>query len=220
MKKILIIFVVTAAIGLSSWQIVQSQDVAGPMDDSQIIVARYEWNGIHEISLATLNAEIAALPEHKQKGYQSKAGKLIFLEDLINQKLILLAAAEAGFDKNEEFLKKADDYKHQLMVERLTEIEVDEKIAITEEALRQYYEENKDNYVDEEKVRATCITLFDKELAQTTLEEIQAGKDILDAVKELCGKRGIDRSWFKSGAIPVIHRLLCSRRFCTSPSIR
>ena len=75
-----------------------------PMDDSQIIVARYEWNGIHEISLATLNAEIAELPAHKQKGYKSKAGKLIFLEDLINQKLILLAAAEAGFDKNDEFL--------------------------------------------------------------------------------------------------------------------
>ena len=188
MKKILIIFVVTVAIGLSSPDSSESQDVAGPMDDSQIIVARYEWNGIHEISLATLNAEIAELPAHKQKGYKSKAGKLIFLEDLINQKLILLAAAEAGFDKNDEFLKKGDDYKHQLMVERLTEVEVDEKIIINEETLRQYYEENKDTYVDEEKVRATSITLLDKELAQTTLEEIQAGKDIFDAVKELAEK--------------------------------
>ena len=190
MKKILIIFVVIAAIGLSSWQIVQSQDVAGPMDESQIIVAQYEWNGTHEISLAALNAEIAALPAHKQKGYQSKAGRLIFLEDFINQKLMLLAAAEAGFDNNKDFLKKSDDYKHQLMVERLTEIEVDEKIVITEEKLQQYYEENKDTYVDREKARATCITVFDKELAQKTLEEIQAGKDILDAAKEL-GEAGL-----------------------------
>ncbi len=189
MKKILIIFVVIMAIGLSSWQIVQSQDVVGPMDEHQIIVAQYEWNGTHEISLATLNAEIAALPAHKQKGYQSKAGKLIFLEDFINQKLMFLAAAEKGFDKNEELLKKGDDYKDQLMVERLTEIEVDEKIVITEDALRQYYEENKDTYVDKEKVRATCITVFDKELAQATLKEIQAGKDILDAAKELGEKK-------------------------------
>ena len=188
MKKILIIFVVTAAIGLSSPDSSGSQDVAGPMDENQIIVARYEWNGTHEISLATLNAEIAAMPAHKQRGYESKAGKLIFLEDLINQKLMLLAAAEVGLDKAEEFLKKREDYKHQLMVERLTEIEVDEKIVITEETLRQYYEENKDTYVEKEKVRATCITVFDKELAQTTLEEIQAGKDIFDAVKELSEK--------------------------------
>ena len=188
MKKILIIFVVTVAIGLSSPDSLRSQDVAGPMDESQIIVAQYEWEGIHEISLATLNAEIAALSAHKRKGYQSKAGKLIFLEDYINQQLMLLAAAEAGFKKDKEFLKKGDDYKHQLMVERLTEIEVDEKIVITEETLRQYYEENKDTYVDEEKVRAICITVFEKELAQTTLEEIQAGKDILDAVKELSEK--------------------------------
>ena len=190
MKKILIIFAVIAAIGLSSWQIVQSQDVTGPMDESQIIVAQYEWNGTHEVSLAMLNAEIAALPEYKQKNYQSKASKLVLLEDFINQKLMLLAAAEAGFGKGEEFLKKGDDYKHQLMVERLTEIEVDEQINITENALRQYYEENKDTYVIEEKVRATCITVFDKELAQKTLEEIQAGKDILDAAKEL-GEKGL-----------------------------
>ena len=188
MKKILIIFVVIAAIGLSSWQIVQSENVAGPMDESQIIVARYEWNGVHGVSLATLNAEIAALPAHKQRNYQSKAGKLIFLEDFINQKLMILAAADKGFDKNEDFLKKSDDYEHQLIVERLTEIEVDEKITVTEEVLRQYYEENKDTYVEEEKVRATCITVFDKELAQTTLAEIQAGKDIFDAAKELSEK--------------------------------
>ena len=188
MKKLLIILVVTTTIGLGSWQIVQSQDVAGPMEESQIIVARYEWNDTHEISLATLNAEIAALPEYKQKGYQSKAGKLIFLEDFINQKLMLFAAAEKGLDQTEGFQKRADDYKHQLMVERLTEIEVDEKIVITEEVLRQYYEENKDTYVDKEKVRATCVTVFDKELAQTKLTEIQDGKDILDVVKELSEK--------------------------------
>ena len=188
MKKILIILVVTAVIGLSSPDPSGSQDVVGPMDESQIIVARYEWNGIHEISLATLKAEIAALPEYKQKNYQSKAAKLIFLEDYINQKLMLLAATEAGFDKNEEFLKRGDDYKHQLMVERLTEIEVDEKIVINDDTLRQYYEDNKDTYVDEEKVRATCITVFDKELAQTTLAEIQAGKDMFEAAKELSEK--------------------------------
>ena len=190
MKKILIIFAVVAAIGLSLPDLSGSQDVVGPVDESQIIVARYEWNGVHEISLATLNAEIAALSEYKQKGYRSKAGKLIFLEDLINQRLMFLAAAEKGFDEDASYLKKADDYKHQLMVERLTEIEVDEKIEITEEALRQYYEENKDTYIDEEKARATCITVFDKELAQKTLEEIQAGKDILDAAKEL-GEEGV-----------------------------
>ena len=187
MKKILIIFAVAAAI-VSSPDLSGSQDVAGPMDESQIIVAQYEWNGTHKVSLATLNAEIAALPEYKQKNYRSKAAKLIFLEDFINQKLMLLAASAEGFDKNEEFLKKGDDYKHQLMVERLTEIEVDEKIIINDDTLRQYYEENKDTYVDKEQVRATCITVFDKALAQTTLEEIQAGKDIFDAVNELAEK--------------------------------
>ena len=144
MKKILIIFVVAAAIGLSSPDSSGSQDAVGPMDESQVVVAQYEWNGTHKITLATLNAEIAALPAYKQKNYRSKAAKLIFLEDFINQKLMFLAAADKRFDEDSDYLKRSDDYQHQLMVERLTEIEVDEKIEITDDALRQYYQENKD----------------------------------------------------------------------------
>ena len=188
MKKMLIILVVIAAIGLGSWQIVQSQSVAGPVDESQIIVAQYEWNGTHQISLAALKAEIGALPKHKQKGYQSKAGKLILLEDFVNHKLMLLSAAEKGFDKREDLHDKAENYKHQLMIERLTEIEVDEKIDVTEDSLRRYYEENKDAYVEEEQVRATCITVLDKAVAQETLEQIKGGKDLFEAAKELSEK--------------------------------
>jgi hypothetical protein len=72
------------------------------------------------------------------------------------------------------------------MVERLTEIEVDEKIAITEEGLKQYYEEHKtEEYVEDATVRTTCITLDDEDLAQATLDRIKAGEDIIEVAKEL-----------------------------------
>ncbi|MCZ6676943.1 MAG: peptidyl-prolyl cis-trans isomerase [Candidatus Poribacteria bacterium] len=185
MKRKFLVFVAIAAAALISWQIVQSQEAAGPMDESQVIVAQYEWNGVHQISLADLNAAIKDLPRYRRTKYQTKKGKTTYLEELINEKLKLLAAIEQGFDKDEGFHKNREEYKHQLMIERLTEMEVDEKVSVTEEDFQQYYEENKDTYIEKAKVRATCITVTDEELAHETLEQIKGGKDILEMAKEL-----------------------------------
>ena len=78
-----------------------------------------------------------------------------------------------------------DDYTHQLMVEKLTEIEVDAKVQFGEEDLQQYYDEHKGDYIEEARVRATCITLDDEDLAHETLDQIKAGKDIAEIAKEL-----------------------------------
>ena len=189
MKKTLIVLVVIAAISLTSWQLVQSQHPAEPVDESQIIVAQFDWGGKqHQISLAELNSAIAELPMYRQQNYEGKAGRAEYLEEFIDEKLKQLAAIEKGFGKNEELLKKAEDYRNQLMVEKLTELEVDQKIAYTDDDLRQYYEAHKGDYVENAQVRATCIALTDEDLAQEVLKEIKGGKDMVEMAKELSEK--------------------------------
>ncbi len=201
MQKTLMILIVIAAIGLTAWQIVQSQvgvesdwipmkhrgsrDTTGPVDESQIIVAQYEWDGTHQISLAALKAAIGKLSRYRQENYASKEGQAEYLEELINEKLKLLAAFEKEFDKNEALLKTVEKVECQLMIKRLTKMEVDEKFSYTEADLRQYYETHKEEYVEEEKVRATVICLTDRDRAQEALAQIQDGKDIIEMAKEL-----------------------------------
>ena len=48
-----------------------------------------------------------------------------------------------------------------------------------------HYQANLSEYIEEEKVRATCITLDDEDLAHETLDAIEAGKDIAEMAKEL-----------------------------------
>lgn len=189
MKKTITIFVVVAMTCLLTWKFVQSDSHEQPtsdMDESQVIVAEYKWNGdTHQISLADLNAAIAELPVYRQQNYQSQADKAEYLEELIDERLKILRATDEGFDKLPEHLKKLDDYTHQLMVEKLTEMEVDAKVVYTTDDLMVHYQENLSEYVEEEKVRATCITLDDEDLANETLDAIKAGKDIIDMAKEL-----------------------------------
>ena len=189
MKKTITIFVVVAITCLLTWKLVQSDSHEQPapaIDESQVIVAEYKWNGdTHQISLADLNAAIAELPIYRQQNYESRADKAEYLDELIEERLKILRAADEAFDKLSEHLKKLEDYTHQLMVEKLTEMEVDAKVVYTDEDLMAYYQANLSEYVEDEKVRATCITLDDEDLANETLDAILAGKDIAEMAKEL-----------------------------------
>ena len=189
MKKTITIFVVVAMTCLLTWKFVQSdshEQPASAMDESQVIVAAYKWNGdTHQISLADLNAAIADLPVYRQQNYKSRADKAEYLEELIDERLKILRAIDEGFDKLPEHLNKLDDYTHQLMVEKLTEMEVDAKVSYTTDDLMAHFQENLGEYIEDEKVRATCITLNDEDLANETLDAIKAGKDIVDMAKEL-----------------------------------
>ena len=191
MKKTLIVCAIVAVACLATWQFVQSEhDEHSAADaaqmDSQIIVAEYQWNGEHhQISLAALNAAIAELPVYRQQNYESRADKAEYLAELIEEKLKILRADDEGFDKLPEHLKKLEEYTHQLMIEKLTEAEVDAKITYTDEELMAHYQENLSEYIEQAKVRATCITLDDEDLAHETLDAIVAGKDIVLSAKEL-----------------------------------
>ena len=189
MKKIF--FVVTAVVAtcLLTWSLVRSDNHGvseEEVDKSQIILAEMKWNGeLLQISLEELDAAIAELPSYRQRNYSNKEGKAEFLDDYIDKKLKLLQATEHGFDKLQDHLDKLEDYTHQLMVEKLTEVEVDAKFSYTEEDLKAYYEENKADYVEAAKVRAICIPLDDEDLANETLDQIIAGTDIVEMAVKL-----------------------------------
>jgi len=192
MKKTLIILIALAAINIADWQIARSQQmdsVTESVDENQVILGEYQWNGKkYQVSLSDFKAAIQELPIYYQENYASKAGKAEYLLEFIDEKLKVLAAIDKGFDKDEALLKKVQDYKHTRLIQRLTLIEVDEKVSLTEEDLRRYYEEHKAEYIEEAAARATCISVVEKALAQEVLAQIKAGVDITELAKELSEK--------------------------------
>ena len=197
MKKTLIMLIGLVVINIGGWQIARSQqtdavtdsDESAPVDESQIILAEYQWNGEKfEISLADFKAAIGELSIFQQENYASKAGKTEYLPEFIDKKLKVQAAIDKGLDKDEDILKKVQEYKHTLLIERLTLIEVDEKVSPTAEDRQHYYEAHKLEYVEEAAARVTCISVLEKTLAQEALAQIKAGVDIIELAKELSEK--------------------------------
>ena len=166
------------------------------------VIAEFEWGGRHQITFEEMMQEISKLPEHKQRQYQGKEGLENYMVLMAESRLVLCLARDrklnedpeilkkvrvhfSGFPDTPEYRKKREDYSHQLMVEKMVEMEVDGKIRYTDEDLKAYYEKHKSDYVTEAKVRATCITLNDEDFANEVLDVIKDGKDIIEMAKEL-----------------------------------
>ena len=150
------------------------------------VIAEFEWNGTHHITLEEMLQEISELSTYKQQQYQEAEGGFEeYMNLMAESRLILCLAKDRKLDEDSEVLKKVQDYYHELLVDKITEVEVDQKLKPTEEDYQLYYEENKEDYVDPERVRLTCITLTNEERAKEVFQRIKDGEDIAALAVEL-----------------------------------
>ena len=149
------------------------------------VIAEYEWNGKHRITLEEMMQEISELPEYKQRQYQDKEGLETYMLLMAESRLILALASDEKLNEDPEILKKVQDYLHELMVKRITTQEVDDKLSLSEADYVAYYEAHKEEYVRPEQVRLLCITLLNKERADEVFAQIKEGKDLAELAQEL-----------------------------------
>ena len=150
------------------------------------VIAEFEWNGKHHITLEEMLQEISELPTYKQPQYQeAEGGYEEYMTLMAESRLILCLAKDRKLDEDLGVIKKVQDYYHELLVDKITEIEVDQKLKLTEEDYQLYYEENKGDYVVPEKVRLTCITVQNEERATEVFQRIKDGEDIAELAVEL-----------------------------------
>lgn len=154
--------------------------------DSQIIVAQYGWDdNKHHISLADLKSAIDKLPRNRSDDLKSRERRVEYLQEFLDEKLKILDAISRKLDTDATLLKSVEEYQGQRMVQRLIEIEVDEKISYTDQELRAYYETHKNDYWAKAESHATCISLPSNRRAQQVLDQIKNGRDIKELAVEL-----------------------------------
>ncbi len=149
------------------------------------VIAEYEWNGKHRITLEEMMQEISELPEYKQRQYQDKEGLETYMLLMAESRLILALASDEKLNEDPEILKKVQDYLHELMVKRITTQEVDDKLTMSDADYMAYYEAHKEEYIRPAQVRLLCITLLNKERADEVFAQIKEGKDITELAQEL-----------------------------------
>lgn len=149
------------------------------------LIAEFECNGRRFITLAEVNVEFNGLPDFARKKYKDKSGLEEYINLMAESRLMLCLAKERKIDEDTRIAEEVRDYKHNRLIEKITELEIDQELQLTEDDHRRYYEKHKTDYFQPEKVRLICLTLRSEELAEQIFQRIKAGADMIEIATEL-----------------------------------
>lgn len=174
--------------------------------------------GKHVITEEDFQKEISSLPEYSRRQMESPEQKKKRLERMIDDLLLLEEAEHRGLDRDPEILAKVARYRQRLLTEKLYQQVAEERGRIDEEEIQSYYESNKDQFSQKERIRARQILILvppntppEKEReAEAKAREAQSraksGEDFLALAKEYSDApdpvRASELGYFSRGRMP------------------
>ncbi|MFO7887076.1 MAG: peptidylprolyl isomerase [Eubacteriales bacterium] len=127
-----------------------------------------------------LEKVISSLPQQQAMQMQGEEGKKRLLNELIAGEMFYLDAVENELDKEEEFQKILEETKENLL-QRYAVQKVMEDVDVKDEEIKETYNQNKEKYMDQEKISAKHILVDEEEKSKEIKEEIDKGMDFSDA---------------------------------------
>ena len=121
----------------------------------------------------------AMLSERDQAEIRTMEDLRLYARRLFALKVLLSRrAAELGLDETERVREGVEQTRRQALMERLRQVEVDERIDPSEDDLRAYYQQHRDQYVTNQLISIQEILVDTRDLAEKLLAEIEQGKDM------------------------------------------
>ena len=139
--------------------------------------------GTQTVTEADVNAMIASLAQ-RGKNYNTPEGRTIILDQLINQKLLLMDAVRNLYEREPEFKAELARVKEELLINYAVNKAVS-SVKVTDEEAKKYFDENAEQFVGQKTVNASHILVSDEAQAADILAKINAGEiSFEDAAKQ------------------------------------
>ncbi|MBW1838677.1 MAG: peptidyl-prolyl cis-trans isomerase [Deltaproteobacteria bacterium] len=141
--------------------------------------------GNRKITLREVNEALDALPPWMKEQFKGSEKKLEFMKKYVADELFYRKAKKLEYDKDGELRKKTADFMKQLMINKILEDEIKDKITVAEDDLKNYFKANQDRYKEIAQARIRLIKAGMEEIAQNILKELTQGKDFAELAKEI-----------------------------------
>ena len=189
----------------SSLQVKNAAESVEQTEDDEVLVI---VNG-EEITISEYNDKLKRLSNYEKARYRGEEGHRKFLEALIQQKVMVQKAREMGLDKNDEVQTKIvalmKEVTERVLIEALIKQEILDKVVVTDEEAKAYYDEHKEEFKDKEKVKIRQIIAATEEEAQEILQELENGADFAElASRKSNNQSGGDPGYIERGKMPAV----------------
>jgi len=148
--------------------------------------------GDERITRADLPMAMQQIPEAKRKSVAKRA-----LNDLIAAKVFSKEAIKAGLADDPEISAKLEDARADILARAYVRKFIDKDAQPADEKIRQYYENNKKEFVVPEGVLIQQIRVEKREDAEVVVKELRVGISFA----ELAKKESTAKTWKKGGSM-------------------
>ena len=146
-------------------------------DQGSLVVARIE--GRPDITVERLWVFQQNLPEYLESKETGGGAQREYLQGLIDREIMLLEALRKGLDSAPEVVTKVESERRQKLLGLFQRREVVDKVEVSEEQMRAYFEENG---LDRE-IRLHHILVETEEEARAVQAELERGESFADVAR-------------------------------------
>lgn len=136
------------------------------------------------ITSEELQARIKNFPAEYAQAFQQKENRLKVLEQLIDEKVLLIAAKKQGIQNTEAYKKQVQNLQDQLLFNTLLSGTIEKNVKVTDAEARQYYTNNPQQFQELEERKASHILVKTEEQAKDVLKKLQEGGDFATLAKQ------------------------------------
>ncbi len=198
--------VLVACSGETTLSDVESPDSGHSEDD--LVIARV---GDREIKVRDLHHKIKIqLPAMAGAGGASDISqKRQVLQQMLDQYCWVDVAEQAGWDQDQEFLAVLELSRKYILANHASNKSVYTKAEPTDEEIREYYEENPDEFRTVARCKAQQIVVPTREEADAARRRVLGGEDFTEVVKEV----SIDRTASGGGWVGTVARGIAAKGY-------
>ena len=136
------------------------------------------------ITEADVDAAVSQMSASRGRNYNTPDGRRAMLDQLIAQKLFLADAKKTMLEYDPQFKAQMAKVKDEMLFQFAVSKTL-EKVKVTEEEIKEFYDNNPDQFAGEATVAASHILVAEEALANDLMAKIQAGEvSFEDAAKE------------------------------------
>lgn len=155
------------------------------------------------ISENDLKAKLARLPPY----YQSiiSKDKKRYIEDMIVEMLCYEEGIRKGIDKDKEVKELVSEAKKKIVMAKVIKNEVEDKVVVTEEEKKRFYDSHKDKFKTPDMWRASHILVIEIADAKAISDELSKGAKFEEIARarsiDATASRGGDVGFFRAGQL-------------------
>lgn len=128
-------------------------------------------------------SEWVALPEATRARYEKEGGKQLFLQEMVDNELLLQEARKLGIDQSDAVRDRVRRFKEKLMRDELLKDRLQDTVALTKEELEHYYAQHADELLSPLKVRVFQMLLPNFSAAKDLETQVNRGADFASFAK-------------------------------------